>query len=630
MGDAVSSSLALRVLVLAALAMLAGMAASGMTHEGHAPPQLALARPHLRASVSPSTTDAPFYLQEGATLLEENHSPWPFTSMSASFSVVSSLWPTAYELNALSDSNEWDQVFVTDNWPGCPSGFMFGYEVWDAAGNGYNPVCNIDGNISAGDHVDLGLSQNCATGGANSTCFSYADDTKGFHKLVTIPQLQPGGTDFLNMDSVAGAYGYFSGPMTEVVDTSANVCTQYSMPTVGYVIDVNGLQVTQFIAWSDEFELTPFQAFGCYSYHTAGITVENTPIPHYMEASGGSSYGPHWEASQDWSAVSGTPGQWRFQTDVNPLSFSIALSRTSADVGQNITVMGSVSGGAGPIQCEWTVGGIPRGDVTSCYWVETAYTSGTATVFAYAIDALWDYAEATAVQVVLPDPVVSSIVADHTTLDVGQNTSLSVHVTGGSGGYSYGWSGFPGLCIGAGAMVQCTALTVSTSEASVAVTDSNGFRVLPPRLRFTVSSDPAIFLTVSPESILAGAAWSVSVRAQGGFAPYAVAWPDLPAECTPIAQPGSMSCRTTNPGAYQVTARVTDANNVTVEASSTVRVDPSLFGLPLVSGYSWVTGVVVAALLGAFSVWATLKRQRRHPSASRRPTTRRGPGGPYP
>jgi hypothetical protein len=555
-------------------------------------------------------------------LVEENHVPYSFPSLSATFTVVSSPRATAYELNALSNSNDWYQVFVTDNWPSCSTGFAFGYEVWDTAGYSVvGPVCNMTAGLSAGDNVLLGLSLNCAAGGPGSACLTFADLTDGNQTLVTLAQPQSGGTAFINLDTPAGIYGYFTGPMTEVVDTRSTTCTRYGgLPTVNYVVEVGGLGVTSFIAWSDEFELTPFQAFGCYSYSSSVLTVENTPIPHYLDATAGSSYGPHWEASQNWSTVSGVPGQWRFQTDVNPLSLSIALSRTSADMGQNITVSGTVTGGAGGFRCEWTVGGIPRGNMTACTWVEVASAPGTATITGYVIDSLSDYAAATATQVVYPDPVVSSIAATPGSVDLGQNTSLSVNVSGGSGGYSYRWNDSSGSCVGALETITCAPTSVGTFDVFVAVTDSNGFSVLSPRLQLTVSPDPTVVLEVNPQTPLANVRWSVSARIQGGLEPYALEWPDLPPGCA-SAPRGDVSC-TTKTGEFRVSVRVTDANNMTVATSAMVRVDPSLLGLPLLLGYGVLSGVTLAAFLGVLVAWVRRRHKMRPSSVARKPSSR--------
>lgn len=621
-GDALLRHPFLSIVGLVALVILAGAAAGSFASQVPARPVPRFGPAHLLTTGPAPSASIVYYLQEGVTLVTENQIPYPFPSLSANLTIESSPLATAYELNALSNSNDWYQAFVTDNWPGCSRGFAFGYEVWDQAGYSViGPVCNIAANLSAADSVGIMLSLNCAAGGPGSACLDFADRTNGFRTLVTLVQPQTGGTAFLNLDTAAGIYGYFTGPMTEVVDTTSSACRWYGqLPTVGYVIDVDGLGVTSYIAWSDEFELTPLQAFGCYAYSSPVLTVGSSPVSDYLEATGGSVYGPHWEAGQDWSAVSGNPGQWRFQTDVNPLAFAIALSRASADVGQNVTLTGTTSGGAGSVSCRWSVGGIPRGGVTACTWVEVPSVPGTATITAYALDALSDYVAANASQVIYPDPVVSAPETARQTMDVGQNVSWSATVSGGSGGYLYNWSGLPAGCAGTQFVQNCTSMRAGIFDVKVNVTDSDGFTVVSPPSRLTVSLDPAVTVTVNPDSPLAGQFWALAVEIVGGLGPYVFEWYGLPPGCVPAGGAANVSCETASPGLYNMTVRVTDANRISAEAPAQVRVEPSFLGLPVVLGYGIVSGVVLAAVIGIIVVLLARRRKRRGPSLGGSPS----------
>src|SRR5207302_3229682 len=110
------------------------------------------------------------------------------------------------------------------------------------------------------------------------------------------------------------------------------------------------------------------------------------------------------------------------------------------------------------------------------------------------------------------------------TLDLGQNVTLAANVIGGSGGYTYTWIGLPPGCDGTTATLHCTPSTPAATGVfpiRVLVTDSNGYAAPSPATNVTVSSDPTVTLSATPESVNFGQA-HLRGRGRGRSGPVSV------------------------------------------------------------------------------------------------------------
>ncbi len=420
-----------------------------------------------------------FYLQEGATIAAQNGLAATQPSiLRMNLTVVASPYATGYELNGLSDSGDWYQALVTVNWPGCPSGFSFAYEIWDAAGATAAPSCSFGGSPSAGDAVTVTIELNCAKLGAGSYCLTFEDVTTGQNATASGTQPDAGGTGFVNLPVPADANGYFTGPMTEVVDTTGSSCLGYSaMPRVEYVIGNRSLAPTAYLPWSDQFRVTNSGTTACYASEGRVTDVSGTPLSSYSEASGGSALGPHWVAGQDWSAVPGTSGGFRLQTDVTPMNGTVSLSRSTADVGQAVTASGTVTGGAAPITCSWIAGGTVT-NTTICSARLTVTSAGTFPIQVYFIDANRNYAGAQTTVDVSAAPSMQ-LAASSASVLLGKSLTLTPTIAGGLAPFNVAWSGLPPGCNGTAelANLMCTPTAAGTYLVTASATDANGMTV---------------------------------------------------------------------------------------------------------------------------------------------------------
>lgn len=419
-----------------------------------------------------------FYLQEGATVVAQNgDAATGATLLRANFTARSSPYSTGYELNGLSDSGDWYQALVEVNWPGCGAGIAFAYEIWNAAGTTSAPSCALGVTLTPGDIAEITIELNCASGGTGSYCMTFRDVTTAQTATASGTQPDSGGTRFANLATASDANGYFTGPMTEVVDSAASSCKSYaSLPRIDYVLGNRSLAPTSYLPWSDEFEVTNSGTTLCYGHGGFVTNVSGSPLSAYAEVSGGSSYGPHWVAGQDWSAVPGTAGGWRFQTDVKPMNATVSLSRSTADVGQTVAAGGSASGGTPPYTCAWNAGGAAVLG-TACSTAITVSSAGSFPIHAYVVDSNLDYAEGQASVDTSPAPTVA-LAASASSVLLGKSLTLTPTVTGGLGPFAVNWTGLPPGCAPTTTVgnLTCTPTAAGTYIVTVAATDANGAR----------------------------------------------------------------------------------------------------------------------------------------------------------
>jgi len=487
----------------------------------HSPQHIAVYQPS-------GASDPTVYLQEGATLssLYGGYSGFSAAWMNVTLP-LSTPYSTGYEFNALSNTGDWYQVMVAaENWPHgfCTLESLYDqYEVWNNAGTSVDFNCDLLSNPSSGDTVALYLyvasnGQVCMevydwthTSQSNSDCENQPD-----------PGASPAENYFVFLPYSSNFNGYFTGPMTEVPESETSCLYYPDMPTATYYWGGTSRQapfdVASYVPWSDEFELGGSL---CYDHSSFSPLSTNNPATlasavvvfpsQYLEASGGSVYGPHWVAGQE--TVSG----WRFQTDVVPLSSpSVGESRASLDLGQFVTLTAGESGGVGAYLYEWGIGGAffegAYGNPVDYYPPVTGSYLADVSVS----DALGD----TSVSLVstsfsvLTDPSAETPSATPTIGEVGVQVSFNVVVTGGSGAYSYVWSGLPGTCTGLSSPSPvCTPTAPGEYGIAVSVTDSNGFTAVSPTLTFTVGTVGKMYtITFTQTGLPSGTSWSVTVN----------------------------------------------------------------------------------------------------------------------
>lgn len=163
---------------------------------------------------------------------------------------------------------------------------------------------------------------------------------------------------------------------------------------------------------------------------------------------------------------------------VNPPLTFVQLNATPAavDANQNVTLGFEFTGGTAPIAITW--GGLPTGclaTANSATLTCAPRNAGTAAISATATDLFKQVATGSVQLIVYADPTISSISAGSGSITVGSATTVSVTTSGGSGGYSFSYTGLPAGCTSENtSTLHCTPTATGTFNITVTATDSNG------------------------------------------------------------------------------------------------------------------------------------------------------------
>lgn len=516
-----------------------------------------------------------WYTQEGATLSELNGSVTTgVASLVETIPLVVSPHSTGYELNGLSDTGDWYQIVVGDNWPGCSSGFEEILEVWDNA-QGSGPVtCDPTVSLSAGDLIRLSLSYDAA----HDVCLGLSDLTTQRSHSVCQAQPDIGGSRFDFLARASNSNGYYSGTMTETINLTTASCPDYTdLPRVQFDFP-RGFFVTQYVPWSDEWELGG-AGTSCYSSPGLVTSIAATdPTSQYVDTASGTGYGPHWEDGQNFSYVNTSYG-FRFETDPTPLT-SVALVGPASPVPANatFTLTASTTGGLGPYRALWTLDGAISGIGPSVKSLRESLP-GSYGFSAYGVDSQDDVlGPSTSVSVEVTGPlsvgrVAASPVPD--SADVGQNVTFRASLAGGVPPFAYSWSGLPVGCAGANvSAIACAPTSAGTSAVVVQVTDSNGSVATSPPLDFAVYPTLSVGVRASTNRTDVGLPVNFSASPSGGSGNVSYVWFGLPVGCGGTGP--SVLCAPAAAGVADVTVLATDSDaGWARSAAAVVRVAPA-------------------------------------------------------
>lgn len=553
-----------------------------------------------------------FYTQQGASMNAVNGQSAGVSRLSETFRLASSPYPTAYELNGLSGTGDWYQIIISDNWPGCNSGFELGYETWDASGTSGPVGCDPTVSLSLGDTVRLGLNFSSST----VACMDLTDVSTATSQVVCESQPDTGASKFSPTTGTANSNGYYTGPMTEIINQTANTCPDYKLvPTLDYRW-ANSWWVTTYTPWSDEFDA----AFGSVCYSSSGSAQSlgsGDPATYYVDTASGTSYGPHWGGGQNLTLLDSATG-WRYFTDPKPVNSSVvAANRTSVSLGQSVQLTVTGTGGVGPWGGLWTVNGTFQPGRNST-WNWTPPAAGTFRVQAYLTDSLLaatlssNSVTITVVGHLTASPLVAT--PSNARVDVGQLLTISSLVVGGVPPIHFSWTGLPVGCASVDApTVGCHPTFPGPYSVQLTARDSNtstpnGTVVSTPLLPVVV--DPALTGVASLSSGLIDARQAVqgSVTVQGGRGPFTTNWSGLPAGCA-ASNVTSFRCQPAAAGQFTVVVTLSDVNGGLWESAGlSLQVLPAvavgLTGSPLTldSGQSAYLVATLSGGTGAYTV----------------------------
>jgi hypothetical protein len=253
---------------------------------------------------------------------------------------------------------------------------------------------------------------------------------------------------------------------------------------------------------------------------------------------------------------------------------------SSLDAHQSLRLTAILTGGTTPIQYVWA--GLPPGcasnDSVSLTCQPTGNSSGL--VLLTATDADGWRANASAPVTVALDPAFTSGVASPAAVDVGTSVHVWANLTGGTGPFTYLYTGAPGGCaLGNSPANTCIPTVSGNFTVEAEATDATGFSIFE---NFTVSVNnpmaaPAV--TATPAAIDLGQNVTIVATPVGGTAPFTYSFVGLPNGCAATApSPSSVSCTPKLAGTYPVAVTVKDAlgQSMSGTGSVVVHLDPSV------------------------------------------------------
>jgi large repetitive protein len=315
-----------------------------------------------------------------------------------------------------------------------------------------------------------------------------------------------------------------------------------------------------------------------------------------------------WVNATDSNGVTGMSPVLVFQISPALVVLPPGAAPSSLDVDQSTQISVVTAGGAAPVTLAWN--GLP----SSCQSENDATiaclpgVAGDYGVTVTATDANGVSVTSAVLRLqVSPGLAPLTVTASRSAMDVGQTVDLSAWASGGSGSYSFGWTGLPTGCSGAGsATLLCAPTAPGTFNVGGWVNDSNGA---------SVSNEAPVTLTVSPALVLgaptlsspmvqAGQTVTISAVASGGAAPLTWSWSGLPSGCS--ASGASFSCSPSATGTFAITAWASDGNGASAASAPAVltvtAVPPSPSFAQGATGLDWtMLGLLVVVLIVALA-----------------------------
>jgi YVTN family beta-propeller protein len=271
-------------------------------------------------------------------------------------------------------------------------------------------------------------------------------------------------------------------------------------------------------------------------------------------------------------------GTW--EVIAHPVVADPEANRTDVDVGMSVRFNTSATGGAGNLSYSWT--GLP----SSCAGLQSPVATcsmrspGNVSADVIVTDSNGYRAKpahSVTVEVWAP-PSNLSILANRTTIDVGEWVGFSVSESGVAPPVGFAWAGLPGSgCRGTNTSTpSCLALAPGTIAPNVTVTDGNG-ETGSASAPVPVTVDPApnaVAVRANRTNLDAGQPVAFTANVTGGSGGFTFQWYGVPGTCQGVTS-ASPTCTFLTNGTFSIGFLATDASGDTVAVPRTVTVTVS-------------------------------------------------------
>src|SRR2546425_2047278 len=315
------------------------------------------------------------------------------------------------------------------------------------------------------------------------------------------------------------------------------------------------------------FRASPSGGDGSFSYAWTfgdGSSGSGAPATHAYAAAGS------YQATVALTDGNGGTASSSTSVTISDIGITANVSPTSGDATTVFTFTASASGGSGsPYSFSWTFGDGATGTgspVTHSYSAGGSYSPAV-----NASDSLGG-SQVTPTQPVSvpspPAPLGASVSVPRQAADVGQSVSFTCSATGGAAPYSYGWT-FGDGSTGSGSAVNHVYPSAGPMTVTCTATDSASASAAA-STSVDVSPSPSVGAYANPSAAAPGTSLTFSAQATGGpggFTDYAWSLGD--------GATGSgvqVAHAFAQPGTYQASVVVTDANGGTASGSVSVTI----------------------------------------------------------
>ncbi len=319
---------------------------------------------------------------------------------------------------------------------------------------------------------------------------------------------------------------------------------------------------------------------------TATFTLPSTTLtpPYYISATATNNNGSY--AASNLGDTSGFPNTslpitcTSLTVLLNPTSYDLLCPMTinprdSLCIGSTIDILAVVSGGSGNYTYQWSG---PNGfsSTSNPIIINNATTQNSGTYSVIVTDSLYGCTGNGSTEVTVDSQIIVNVSATPSIVCSNSNVILSAQVTGGSGSYSYSWTGPNGFVSTANPVTISNVTSANAGTYTVNVIDSNncsasGSTIVTVNSGINVSASPSQLTVCYNDTI------NLDAQVTGGSGIYSYSWAG-PNGFASTTNPISISnASASNTGTYTVT--VTDSNGCTGTSTSTVIVNSQLTSL---------------------------------------------------